>query len=258
MWLTELGLARRGPFTLRLGTCAYPRTILLGRCRAWGIPSTTQATRVFKTKDSGCPDCGWLVAAASEKGFVPGNNSCALTFRRGPDGGGAGQGGRSAGQAELSQKIILTSHCLLSLSGELKGGEPHQPLPHLRRKPTRGSGRGWHLHFKMKRLYKHCGNFTNNGKVLRSGVGEGICSLPHCSKVFLLSPKESLCALLYCHVQLFATLWTVSHQAALSMGISGQESWSGLPCLPAGDLPEPAIELVSPKSLALGRQVLYH
>lgn len=77
MWLTELGLARRGPFTLRLGTCAYPRTILLGRCRAWGIPSTTQATRVFKTKDSGCPDCGWLVASASEKGFVPGNNSCA-------------------------------------------------------------------------------------------------------------------------------------------------------------------------------------
>lgn len=109
----------------------------------------------------------------------------ALTFRRGPDGGGAGQGGWSAGQAELSQKIILTSHCLLPLSGELKGGEPHQPLPHLRRKPTRGSGRGWHLHFKMKRLYKHCGNFTNNGKVLRSGVGEGICSLPHCSKVFL-------------------------------------------------------------------------
>ena len=103
-------------------------------------------------------------------------------------GGGAGQGGRSTGQAELSQKIILTSHCLLPLSGELKGGEPHQPLPHPRRKPTRESGRVWHLHFKMKRLYKHCGNFTNNGKMLRSGVGEGICSLPHCSKVFLLSP----------------------------------------------------------------------
>lgn len=110
------------------------RTVLLGRCRArevggGGSPYTTQATRVFKTKDSGCPDCGWLGAVASEKGFIPRTSSWALTFGRGPDGGEAGQGGQSAGQAEISQKIILTSHCLLPLSGELKGGKPHQPLP---------------------------------------------------------------------------------------------------------------------------------
>ena len=30
---------------------------------------------------------------------------------------------------------------------------------------------------------------------------------------------------------LFATLWTVAHQAPLSMGFSRQEYWSGLPCL---------------------------
>ena len=66
---------------------------------------------------------------ASEKGFIPRTSSWALTFGRGPDGGEAGQGGQSAGQAEISQKIILTSHCLLPLSGELKGGKPHQPLP---------------------------------------------------------------------------------------------------------------------------------
>ena len=29
-------------------------------------------------------------------------------------------------------------------------------------------------------------------------------------------------------VQLFATLWTVAHQAPLSMGFSRQEYWSGL------------------------------
>ena len=51
--------------------------------------------------------------------------------------------------------------------------------------------------------------------------------------------------------QLFATLRTVGHQAALSMGFSKQESWSGLPCPPPGDLPDPGIELVCPLSLAL-------
>ena len=30
-------------------------------------------------------------------------------------------------------------------------------------------------------------------------------------------------------VLLFATLWTVAHQAPLSMGFSRQEYWSGLP-----------------------------
>ena len=47
------------------------------------------------------------------------------------------------------------------------------------------------------------------------------------------------------HVWLFATLWTVAHQAPLSMGFSRQEYWSGLPCPPPGDLPNPGNELVS-------------
>ena len=36
------------------------------------------------------------------------------------------------------------------------------------------------------------------------------------------------------HVQLFATLWTVAHQAPLSLGFSRQECWSGLPFLLQG------------------------
>ena len=51
------------------------------------------------------------------------------------------------------------------------------------------------------------------------------------------------------HVRLFATPWTVAHQAPLSMGFSRQEYWSGLPCPPLGALPHPGIEptsLVSP------------
>ena len=39
------------------------------------------------------------------------------------------------------------------------------------------------------------------------------------------------------HVGLFVTLWTVAHQAPLSVGFSRQEYWSGLPCPPPGDLP---------------------
>ena len=33
----------------------------------------------------------------------------------------------------------------------------------------------------------------------------------------------------FSRVQLFVTLWTVAHQASLSMGFSRQEYWSGLP-----------------------------
>ena len=51
------------------------------------------------------------------------------------------------------------------------------------------------------------------------------------------------------HVRLFATLWTVAHQASLSMGFSGQEYWSGLPFSPPGNLPHPGI--AAPVSLAL-------
>ena len=41
----------------------------------------------------------------------------------------------------------------------------------------------------------------------------------------------------FSHVQLFATLWTIAHQAPLCMGFSRQEYWSGLPCPPAGIFP---------------------
>ena len=56
---------------------------------------------------------------------------------------------------------------------------------------------------------------------------------------------------LFSHVWLFATPWTVAHQAPLSMGFSRQEYWSGLPCPPPGDLPDPGIKPTSPESLAL-------
>ena len=58
------------------------------------------------------------------------------------------------------------------------------------------------------------------------------------------------------HFWLFATLWTVAHQAPLSMGFPRQEYWSELPCPPPGDLPKPGIELTSLGSPALAGRFL--
>ena len=43
----------------------------------------------------------------------------------------------------------------------------------------------------------------------------------------------------------FATPWTVTHQAPLSMEFPRQEYWSGLPFPTPGDLPGPGLELSS-------------
>ena len=58
--------------------------------------------------------------------------------------------------------------------------------------------------------------------------------------------KESTKVKLLSRVQLFATPWTVAHQAPLSVGFSRQEYWSRLPCPSPGDLPNPGIEPRSP------------
>ena len=47
------------------------------------------------------------------------------------------------------------------------------------------------------------------------------------------------------------TPWTAASQAPLSMGVSRQEYWSGLPCPPPGDLPDPGAESTSLMSPAL-------
>ena len=59
------------------------------------------------------------------------------------------------------------------------------------------------------------------------------------------------------HVRVFATLWTVAHQAP-SKGFSRQEYWSGLPFPFPGDLLDPGIEprssAVQADALAFGPQ----
>ena len=67
--------------------------------------------------------------------------------------------------------------------------------------------------------------------------------LGQCLFLLLISWSKSLSC-----VWLFVTPWTVAHEFPLSMGFSRQEYWSGLPCPPPGNLPDPGIE---PKSPAL-------
>ena len=50
----------------------------------------------------------------------------------------------------------------------------------------------------------------------------------------------------FSHVWFFVTLWTGTFQAPLSMGLSRQEYWCGLPCPPPGDLPNSGIEPTPP------------
>ena len=59
------------------------------------------------------------------------------------------------------------------------------------------------------------------------------------------------CTLLLSCVWLFVTQWTIAHPAPLSLEFSRQEYWSGLPCPPPGNLPNPGMEPRSPVSPAL-------
>ena len=70
-----------------------------------------------------------------------------------------------------------------------------------------------------------------------------IIILQHCVS-FCCSTWQLCACLLSCfsHVGLFETLWTIACQAPLFMGFSRQEYWSGLPCPPPGDLPNPGIK----------------
>jgi len=61
----------------------------------------------------------------------------------------------------------------------------------------------------------------------------------------------SLHAYMLSHFQHFVPLWTVTHEAPLSMDFSRQEYLSGLPFPSPADLPDPRIESSSPAVPAL-------
>ena len=83
------------------------------------------------------------------------------------------------------------------------------------------------------------------------------CYVPHQSRTikscgFIISvfpPWSHECTYVCVHAQsclTLATPWSIAHQAPLSMEISSQECWSGLPFTSLGDLSNPGIKPASP------------
>ena len=93
-----------------------------------------------------------------------------------------------------------------------------------------------------------------NGEAVRNNHRAIVAPIPTLvtnSYLFSAEDKElhqilCVCVQLLGCVQLFATLWTIAHQALLSMGVLGQEYWSELSFPPSKDLPNPGIESMSP------------
>ena len=135
------------------------------------------------------------------------------------------------------EEIICVCVCsVLSDSLQLHGPEPTRLLCpwHF---PGKDSRVGFHFLLLVKR--------RNYPRQLNQGV-----------RIFGKPSQNSVshtCAILSCFscVWLFVTLWTIAHQAPLSMEFSRQEYWGGLPFSLPGDLPNTGMEPSSTWALAL-------
>ena len=131
-------------------------------------------------------------------------------------------------------------------------------LPHPWDSPGKNTGVGCHFLLQCRKV-KSESEVAQSCPTLRDPMD---CSLPGSSIhgifqarvlewvaiafsgcTIMLQYKSISC---FSHVQLFATPWTVTCQAPLSMGFSWQEYGSGYPYLSPGDLPNPGIEPRSP------------
>ena len=72
----------------------------------------------------------------------------------------------------------------------------------------------------------------------------------HCLTPFPKLNNNNVCACMLSHIWLFANPWTAARQVPLSLGLSRQEYWSGLPFPTPEDLPYSGIEPMSSVSPA--------
>ena len=147
----------------------------------------------------------------------------------------------------MSQKLCLMEiqHCILQNCWQHKDNlNPTVPLCHpwvskipwrMQWQPTPGFLPGKPHRQKSLRSYVY--------EVSKSQIWQALNNNSYYYQVYELS--------CFNHVQLFVTHWTAACQAPLSMGFSRQEYWSGLPCPPPGDIPDPVIEPTSLMSPAL-------
>ena len=70
-------------------------------------------------------------------------------------------------------------------------------------------------------------------------------------------PGECMCVCVLSRVRLSLTPSTAARQVPLSLGFSRQESWSGLPFPPSGDLPDQEMEPLVFWVSCIGRWILY-
>ena len=99
-------------------------------------------------------------------------------------------------------------------------------------------------------LWPHLSNLCFHGHIAFSS---SLCL----SDVYLPFSCIDACMLShFSRVLLFPTPWTIARQAPQSMGFLRQEYWSGLPCPPPGDLPNPGIKPESLMSPALAGKFL--
>ena len=102
---------------------------------------------------------------------------------------------------------------------------------------------GWAM---IKRLFAIVWDTDTTGKVMVDMVRSGLTV-----RIFLKPTPDDddlsiVCVPSRSFIWLFVTSWTVAYQAPLSMWLSRQEYWSGLPCPPPGELPNPGTEPRSP------------
>ena len=90
-------------------------------------------------------------------------------------------------------------------------------------------------------------NRARAGCTGRLGKGRGWSPLPGAR----VTPGEPALCCVLSRVRLSVTPWTAARRAPLSTGFSRQAYWSGLPCPPPGDLPDPGTQPASPVSPAL-------
>ena len=91
-------------------------------------------------------------------------------------------------------------------------------------------------------IVKICGAGTEDDQIMKD--------VQYCTKEFALDPKGHVYVLAK-SLQSCPTVCNPMYCSPLSKGLSRQEYWSGLPCPPPGNLPDPGVELASLMSPAL-------
>ena len=94
------------------------------------------------------------------------------------------------------------------------------------------------------------GEVQEGGDICRY-IAESLCSAAETNTTIVKQQLLFSSSVSNFSVQFLANLWTVAHQAPLSLGFLRQEYWRRLPFPPPGDLPDPGRELTSPASPAL-------